>query len=85
MFHIQLFYFIIEVINSIELLRVHGEAGLGWREVNGEIVHNIHSVLVQGFNNFENFIIVVIFIIVIFSASSDPFLFFAPSKITAND
>lgn len=83
MFHIQLFYFIIEVINSIELLRVHGEAGLGWREVNGEIVHNIRSVLVQGFNNFENFIIVIIFI-VIFSASSDPFLFFAPSKITVN-
>lgn len=39
------FYFITEVINSIELLNVHEEAELGWRELNDEIVHNIILII----------------------------------------
>lgn len=39
----------------------------------------------KNFNNFINLIIVIILIVVIFSTTSDPFIFFAPSKIIAKD
>lgn len=78
-----IFYFIMEVIHAIELLNIYGKSGLGWRELNCEIVHNIHSV--QNFNNFIHFIIVINFMTIIFPTSLNSFLFFAPSKITVND